>query len=69
MSLSTLEANIRDALPEVERKGADREEVAELLEAYADAVRNGHTDLPEDRGQWWQEVHGENTGEAPAAGD
>lgn len=56
-----LKSNIRDVLHELESNGEDREEVAQLLERYAQTVRNGYTELPEDRGAWWHETHGQPT--------
>lgn len=49
---------IFEALEQAEDNGKDREEAAQLLERFADAVRRGYTQLPEDRGEWWHEVHG-----------
>jgi hypothetical protein len=52
-----------EALEQAQCNGMDREEVAEMLERYADAVREGYTNLPEDRGDWWLEVHKEQSNE------
>lgn len=49
---------IEEILHNAEGNGVDREETAETLEALAEAVRNGHSQLPENRGSWWEEVHG-----------
>jgi hypothetical protein len=50
--------SIEEIISEAERQGADRNEVADVLERLADEVREGHTELPEHRGQWWQDVQG-----------
>lgn len=52
-----MKLHISEALECAEGEGMEREEVAEVLERYADAVRNGYTTLPEDRGEWWLETH------------
>jgi len=48
---------ISEALQIAEDQSMDREEVAVMLERYADAVRSGYKTLPEDRGEWWVETH------------
>ena len=53
--------HISEALEQAQQNGNSREEVAALLERYADAVRNGYTTLPEDRGEWWLEMHSSET--------
>jgi hypothetical protein len=54
--------HISEALEQAQDKGMDREEVAQMLERYADAARNGYTQLPEDRGEWWLQTHESETG-------
>lgn len=60
-ALESLKLRIVEALEEAERQGCDRGAVAELLEQYSITVLDGHTELPEDRGDWWAEVHDEET--------
>lgn len=50
---------VEECLDEAEKYGADRHEVADALEALAEQVRNGYTQIPEHRGRWWHEVHGD----------
>lgn len=57
-SIKSLRRQISEVLYEAEDFHLDREEVADLLEEFAGAVRDGHTELEPDRGQWYQEVHG-----------
>lgn len=71
-TLDRLSASIEEKLLEAEREGVDRESVADRLEAHAAAVRNGHATLPNNRGQWWDEVHGDETADSsrvPAGSD
>ena len=49
--------HIIEALELAESQSMDREEAAQMLERYAEAVRNGYTQLPEDRGEWWLETN------------
>lgn len=56
--IDSLKSHIGQGLYEAEQEGVDREAVVELLERYAESVEDGRTTLPEDRGQWYQEVHG-----------
>lgn len=57
-SIESLRTQISGALDEAEDCEVDRLETAELLEAFAGAVRDGHTELEPDRGYWYREVHG-----------
>lgn len=57
-SIESLRTQISGVLDEAEDYEVDRLETAELLEAFADAVRDGHTELEPDRGYWYQEAHG-----------
>ena len=63
-----MKCHISEALEQAQAQGQDREEIAQMLERYAEAVRNGYTTLPEDRGEWWQETH-ESESEQRACGD
>ena len=56
-SLDRLSALIEEKLTAAEENGLEREAVADLLEEHAAAVRNGHTELPENRGEWWHDVN------------
>lgn len=58
-SLDDLALHLSEILAEAEHDDLDRHEVADLLERFADEVRNGYTDLPEHRGEWSTEVHAE----------
>ncbi len=71
-TLDRLSASIEEKLLEAEREGLDREAVADRLEEHAAAVRKGHATLPDNRGQWWDDVHGDETadsGRVPARSD
>jgi len=54
---------IEETLHEAEDHSVDRHEVADLLERFAAEVREGYTDLPENRGQWWRDVHADGVQE------
>lgn len=62
-NIDALKSHIRQGLYDAEDEGVDREATADLLERYAECVRDGFVELPEERGEWYQEVHG---GEEPA---
>lgn len=66
-NIETLSHLIEEKLIEAERSGVKRERVARRLEEHADAVRNGYSTLPENRGAWWEEVHGDATAAAAEA--
>jgi len=71
-TLDTLSTLIEEKLLEAERQGLEREAVADRLEEHAAAVRNGHATLPENRGEWWDDAHGDETadsGRVPARSD
>ena len=55
--LVTLRTSLEEGLSQVEHNGADRETAAQMLDLYADAVREGHVYPPSRRGNWWQDVH------------
>lgn len=55
--LQVVRQTLEEGLREAQNSGADREDVAGLLEQYAEYVRDGYTCPPSDRGQWWMEVH------------
>lgn len=55
--------NLSALLAEAEQDDLDRSEVGDLLERFASEVRQGYTDLPEQRGDWWSDVHEENEGD------
>ena len=59
-SVDGLSARFEEALQNAEYDDLDRHEVADLLERLADEVRKGYTELPEHRGPWWNEVHGDS---------
>jgi len=61
--IDSVAREVEATLNEAEDHGVDRHEVADLLERFADEVREGYTDLPENRGQWWRDVHGEHVQE------
>lgn len=67
--IDKLKGRISTLLCEAESEGLDRENVADLLEQLAEAVRNGHTTLPDDRGAWYQEVHGGSGADRVTADD
>lgn len=55
--IESLKRSFSQLLDEAEDHGVDRLGVAELLDEYADTVRDGYTELEPDRGQWYREVH------------
>lgn len=61
--LDRLSERIEEQLLEAEQNGLEREAVADRLEEHAAAVRNGHATLPENRREWWKEVHADETGD------